>query len=217
MALEIRWQDISGLIRADNALKRLDSHAKHLVLQRAVNHTGDKARTQVIKVLANQTGLTQKLIRKAVRVGRAWGAGADAETFTEGRGSLTYTLSTKGGDISLKYFKARETRAGVTAAPFGNRKLFAGTFMKGGHFPKRVAAKPLHGHVYKRIGEKIAASKGRYQGKMRQGLEFQDSGVIIPAEMLKGATARAFMDVVETDLPPRVIHEIERLVPGFFD
>ena len=115
MALEIRWQDISGLIRADNALKRLDSHAKHLVLQRAVNHTGDKARTQVIKALAKQTGLSQELIRKAVRVGRAWGAGADAETFTEGRGSLTYTLSTKGGDISLKYFKASVEKSGEQA------------------------------------------------------------------------------------------------------
>lgn|GEM_PF-409418 len=205
MALEIRWQDISGLIRADNALKRLDSHAKHLVLQRAVNHTGDKARTKVIRALAKQTGLPYGLIKRAVRTGRAWGAGADAETFTEGRGSLTYTLSSKGGDISLKYFKARETRAGVTAAPFGVRKLFAGTFMKGGRFPKRVTAKPLNGHVYNRAG------------KSRAPLEFNDSGVIIPAEMLKGETARAFLDVVETDLPPRVIHEIERLVPGFFD
>ncbi|WP_137136570.1 hypothetical protein [Rhizobium sp. FKY42] len=213
MALQIKWADVSGLQRMDNALKRLDSHAKHLVLQRAVNHTGDKARTRVIRALAKQTGLSQKVIRKAVRTGRAWGAGADIETFTEGRGSLTYTLSSKGGDISLKYFKPRETRAGVTAAPFGVRKLFPGRFTKGGKFPERKTAATvltkkeaaLHGHVYNRAG------------KARTPLEFNDSGVVIPAEMLKGETARAFTAVVETDLPPRVIHEIERLVPGFFD
>ncbi len=185
MALEIRWQDISGLIRADNALKRLDSHAKHLVLQRAVNHTRRQGTDQSHSRIGKTDWPSVWADQARSQNGRAWGAGADAETFTEGRGSLTYTLSTKGGDISLKYFKARENASRCNRCAFGIRKLFAGTFMKGGRFPKRVAAKPLHGHVYKRIGEKVTASKGRYKGKMRQGLEFQDSGVIIPAEMLK--------------------------------
>lgn len=64
--LELKWQDISGMQRLGNAMGRLDSHQRHLVLQRAVNHTGDKARTQVIRTLAKQTGLGYGVIKNAV-------------------------------------------------------------------------------------------------------------------------------------------------------
>lgn len=216
MSLSIRWQDVSGIERLGNALGRLNSHEKHLVLQRAVNHTGDKARTKVIRALAKQTGLGYGVIRNAVRTGNAWGAGADASTFREGRGSLTYVLSSKGGDISLKFFKARETRPGVTAAPRGQRQLYAGAFIKGGQFPNRVDADGLNGHVYKRAGGKVKRVRGKSVGKRRQPLEFQDSGVIIPVEMLQGASAEAFTSTVNAELPKRVMHEINRLCPGIF-
>lgn len=190
--LRLRWQDISGLQRVDNAMAMLSGDQKNNALRRAVNHTGDKAKTVVIRTLAEQTGLKQKVIRKAVKVMRA--------NFS----SLEYVMTTRGGEISLKFFGARETRRGVSAAPFGNRQLFAGAFMKGGRFPNRVTAKGLNGHVYRRTGSG------------RGPLEFVDSGVIIPAEMVKGATASAFTGLVERDLPPRVMHEIMRLAPGVF-
>lgn len=203
--LELKWQDISGMQRLGNAMGRLDSHQRHLVLQRAVNHTGDKARTQVIRTLAKQTGLGYGVIKNAVRTGKAWGAGIDAETFTPGRGSLVYVMSSRGGDISLKFFKARETLKGVTAAPFGKRKLFPRTFMKGGRFPNRKEAKHPNGHVYAPLGK---SWRGRVQ--------FQNSGVVIPEQMLQGATAEVFAKTVSEQLPPRVMHEINRLCPGIF-
>lgn len=209
--LELKWQDVSGMQRLGNALGRLDSHQKHLVLQRAVNHTGDKARTQVIRALAKQTGLGYGVIKNAVRTGRAWGAGLDAKTFTPGRGSLVYVMSSRGGDISLKYFKARETLKGVTAAPFGKRKLFPGSFIMGGRFPRRKEASGMGGHVYEPISrEKTGKSTWGRQ------VEFKDSGVVIPEQMLKGATAEAFQKTVDQHLRPRVIHEINRLCPGIF-
>lgn len=194
----LRWQDVSGLDRLGNAIGRLSDLQRDTALMRAVNHTGDKAKTAVIRALAAQTGLKQKVIRKAVRAKRAAGAG-------HANMSLEYVMTTRGGDISLKFFAARETRAGVTAAPFGQRQLFAGTFIKGGRFPNRVTARGLNGHVYRR------------EGAGRGPLEFMDSGVIIPAEMVKGATADAFRTVVERDLPPRVMHEIMRIAPGVFN
>jgi Prophage minor tail protein Z (GPZ) len=203
MSLTIRWGDVSGMKRMENALGRLSGHEKHLSLQRAVNHTGDKAKTQVIRALAKQTGLANKVIKRSVKVNRAFGA--SVSSFVPDESSLFYVMTTRGGDISLKYFKAREIRAGVTASPFGKRVLFAGSFIKGGRFPNRVAAKGLNGHVYRRIGEG------------RGPLELLNSGVIIPAEMLKGETVKTFFDVVDRDLPDRVTHEIERLIPGFFD
>lgn len=206
--LTIKWQDVAGMIRVENAMKRLDGPEKMLVLQRAVNHTGDKARTQVARVLSKQTGLPYGVIRKALKTDRAYGSrqefvGGPVSVSTNA--SLSYTIRASGGDISLKYFKARETRAGVTAAPFGVRRLYNKAFMKGGRFPNRVTAKGLNGHVYRRTG----AGRGP--------LELLNSGVVIPSEMISGASADAFTETVSTELPKRTMHEIGALVPGFFD
>lgn len=197
MSIRIRWDDESGLKRLDNAMGMLSGQQKNVLLQRAVNHTGDKAKTQVIRALTKQTGLKRKVIVKAIRVKRAFLGGSVG-------GSLDYVMSARGGDISLKYFAARETRKGVTAAPFGKRKLIAGSFIRGGRFPNRVAAKGLNGHVYLRTGES------------HRPLEFQDSGVVIPAEMISGATASIFLRTVEAELPKRAMHEINRLTGGIF-
>ena len=211
MSLSIRWQDVSGIQRMGNMLGVLNGHQKHLSLQRAVNHTGDKARTQVIRALAKQTGLNYGVIKKAVRTGRAWGASENASQFVDGRGSLEYVLSSKGGDISLKYFKARETRQGVTAAPFGKRKLFAGAFMSSGRRPNRKMAGKLNGHVYEPVNSQ-ATGKSSWKRRIR----FLDSGVVIPGEMLKGASRDAFMRVVDAELAKRVMHEMNRLTGGIF-
>ncbi|WP_202048111.1 phage tail protein [Agrobacterium vitis] len=206
--LTIRWGDVSGVKRLENAMGRLDGPQKRIVLQRAVNHTGDKALTQVSRTLAKQTGLPYGVIKKALKVRKATGTGISRETgeivsFTDA--SFNYTITARGGDIALKYFKARETKAGVTAAPFGKRTLFAGAFMKGGRFPGRVNAPSLHGHVFRRAG------------KGRNPIELQNSGVVIPAEMVSGASAKVFTETVETSLPTRVMHEIGYLIPGFFE
>lgn len=208
MLFEMKWEDITGIKRVENAMGRLDGMQKHLALQRALNHTGDKARTQVGRTLAKQTGLPYGVIRKALKTNKASGARQEffgGPAVVSANASLSYAITSRGGDISLKYFKARETRAGVTAAPFGQRRLFARSFIKGGRFPNRVTAKGLNGHVYLRTG----------QG--RGPLELQDSGVIIPAEMVSGASAKAFVEVVDRDLPDRVMHEIAIIAPGVFD
>lgn len=81
------------------------------MITRALNRTGDMAKTQVVRALAKQTGLPQKTIRKVLRAKRAsWQ-------------DLEYRLSASGGDVSLKYFKARETRRGVTALVRGELRV----------------------------------------------------------------------------------------------
>lgn len=195
-SLRIKWSNVAGLKRMDNALGRLTNEQKGHVLRRAVNHTGDKARTVVTRTLSKQTGLPYRTIRKAIKVTRA------------NYGSLDYVMTTRGGDISLKYFKPRETRKGVTASPFGRRQLFAGSFMKAGRFPNRVTAKGLNGHVYD--PDTSSSEWGRR-------VSLVDSGVIIPAEMVSGATVDAFTALVNRELPGRVAHEINFLLPGFFN
>jgi hypothetical protein len=196
----MRWSDISGIRRMDNALGRLEGPQRHNVMRRAVNHTGDKARTVVTRTLAKQTGLPYRVIRRAIKVRRAFGA--------TGRGSLDYVMSSVGGDVSLKYFRARETRLGVTAYPFGKRRTFVGSFIKAGRFPNRVRAKGLGGHVYG--PDRSVKGWGR-------PVAMRDSGVIIPREMTNGETLEAFTTLVNRELPRRVLHEITFMLPGIFD
>lgn len=178
--------DVRDLKRFGNMIGALGQDGPKAV-NRALNRTGDMARTQVVRALAKQTGLPQKTIRKAVKVKRSsWQ-------------SLEYTLSSSGGDVSLKYFKARETRKGVTAFVRGERELFAGSFIKGGSFARGRVALSMGGHVFQRIG-------GRTE------LERLKSGVFIPIEMVEGATAAAFEGVVVDVLPRRLDHEINRLL-----
>lgn len=158
-----------------------------IAMARALNHTGDKVRTQMIRALVPQTGLKRKTIVKALVKNRA------------GAGSLVYVIKSRGGDISLKHFAARETRKGVTAAPRGQRKLFASAFVKGGRFPNRVGL-GLGGHVFARVG------------KSRTPIKRLKSGVFIPAEMVKGATKEAFDRTVASELPKRINHELSRLI-----
>lgn len=199
----LAWDDMDGVNRLMNAMSMMSGHQKHLAIQRAVNHTGDRARTRVVRALARQTGLKQAVIRRAVKVQRAWGASADAGAFVPGGGSLVYVMTARGGEIALRHFAARETRKGVTAAPRGTRQLFPGTFMMAGRFPNRVEASGLNGHVYKR------------EGKTRLPIAKQKSDVVIPVEMVRGETLAAFETATAT-LTDRVMHEINRLAPDIF-
>lgn len=178
--------DVRGLKKFENMLGALGRDASKAIV-RSQNRVGDMARTQVVRTLAKQTSLPQKTIRKAVQPQRAsWG-------------DMTYTLRASGGDVSLKYFKPRETQKGVTAFVRGKRELYESTFLKGGSFARGRVELKMGGHVFLRVGG-------------RTDLEKQTSGVVIPAEMVDGATADAFEETVATHLPRRLNHEIGRLL-----
>lgn len=181
-----------GLARFNEAVAILGDGIR-APINRAVNRAGDMGRTQVRRVLPKQTGLPRAVIVRAAKVTRSSPA------------TLAYVIRSQGGDVSLKYFKARETRRGVTAKPFGKRTNFGGRFIKAGRFPGRVPAKGLGGHVYRPIGD------SRRWGRP---IEREKSGVIIPAEMIKGATAEAWRGVVREGLSARVAHEIRRATKG---
>lgn len=182
--MQIKY-DFSPLLKISNALKAAGSQIP-LVLTRAVNHTGLKARTQMRKVLVDQTGLKPKTINKAVKSRNSFNGSA-------------FEIFARGGNIGLKYFNARETRKGVTAAPWGTRRLYAGAFIKGGRFPNRVKLN-MGGHVFKRTGA------GKHP------IEKLKSGLFIPDEMISGQSEAAFNSTVERELPGRIAHELYRVL-----
>lgn len=160
-----------------------------LALARAVNTAGDKAKGRMAAVLAPQTGLQPRVVNKALRSRRASAAGP------------VYRILSRGGDIRLKYFAARETQRGVSAAPWGQRQVYAGTFIKGGRFPARVDI-GKGGQVFVRTGSS------------RLPIALVRSGLYLPDEMVKGASAAAFHAVAERELPTRLAAELGRVLGG---
>lgn len=185
--------DASALQRLGNQIGAAGAKAP-LALARAINHTGAKARTQMIRALVPQTGLKRVVIVKALREHKA------------GAGALVYEIRSHGGDVRLKYFGARETAKGVSAAPWSKRSIYPGTFMKAGWWPTRVVKPNWNGQVFSRARSKTATGMDRFN--------VERSGLLIPEEMVSGASAVAFNSMAARDLPARLEHELGRVMGG---
>jgi len=191
MSLKVTWGDVEGLRRFDNMLRSLGDKEMRKVANRAINRAGDMAKTQVVRALTTQTGLKRKVIVKAI------GKPKRSEW-----GDLTYTMTTRGGDVSLKFFDPKEGDIGVVAKPFGRSTVYPATFMRGGQWPGGRQGFIAGRHVfYRSEGARLPIAKAK-------------SGVAIPAEMVKGATADAFTSTVARVLPQRIEHELMRLSKG---
>ncbi len=183
--LGMYWSDVTGIRELDRAMSKLSGRKIRLIGKWSLNRAGSSGREATRLALGKRTGLPARTIRRFLMPVRA--------TTTR----LEYRLKGKGGDISLKYFKAKETRAGVKAYPFGQKAIFSGTFIKGGKFPSRVVLN-MNGHVFAR------------SGSGRLPIKKQKSGVVLPREMVKGESAKAWQTTVAKVLPMRVIHEVKR-------
>lgn len=166
---------MEGLPRIRAMLERAEKLSPAAVA-RALNRTAERARTDMTRALVKQTGLKFGRIRAATSL---WRASA---------GSLQAEIKAKGGYTSLKEFGARKTAKGVSAAPWGRRQVFDGTFI----------VRRYGGHVYKREGRRRWPIQKLY-------------GPAIPVEMVKGQSLTAFNRAVETELPKRLEHELGRI------
>lgn len=164
------------------AVARMDEAASARFRTRlavGLRRVGRDVRNEVIPALEQATGLTRGTIPRAVH---------------EHVAGLSYSLTTRGGDISLRYFGAQEQGGGVSAAPRGVRTSFAGAWIRSGRGAGRRAVDKLNGHVYRNV------SGGAWGGK----IERVRSGVVIPREMVAGRTKVAFERAVASRLPVEV-------------
>jgi hypothetical protein len=148
-------------------------------LSRAINHTGDKARTLVMRTVAKQTGLKYAKVKETVR------------TFRASVSRLLYRIVSKGGYTSLKEFGARQTRKGVSAAPWNVRRVFPHTFI----------VPSLGGHVFERTGSARHPIRKLW-------------GPAVPAELVKDQSRAAFETLVDAELPARVGVEVDAILGG---
>lgn len=177
--IAFKWQG-NGIARLTAAVDKLEGPRKRAALRRAVNHTGDKTFTVVRRVLAKEMGLTQADLQ---RRGLSKRKANDA--------SLTYSIIGRGKHIPLKDFAARQGARGVSATPWGIRRMFKHTFI--------VAS--IGGNVFKRLGKKRLPIEKLW-------------GPAIPREMVREVTANAFQTTVAASLPARVEHEVRVLTDG---
>ena len=165
-------------------------NAQALVINRVITRT--KAR--VIPVLCRQTGLSKKIIVKAVKTLRA------------SPGNPRGALYTRGGEISLRYFGAHEVPGGVQATVKGHVVRYQGHyFRRSGRSPNRYLVRRLNGQVFFSVS-------GRWG--VKEDLRVEKSGVFIPVEMIDGATRQAFLDTIAQDLPGEIATELLKLLPG---
>lgn len=180
--------DASELVRAGNALRAAGRNAP-VALAWGINAVGRKAATQMRRALVGQTGLKYGVFVRALKTKAA----------TAGR--LEFRIDARGGDVRLKFFSPRETRAGTSAAPWNKRTVYGGAFMKGGRFPNRV---PL------RIGRGVY----RREGAKRLPIRDARSGLLIPDEMLIGASRAAFEKVTTVDLADAATRALYAILSG---
>lgn len=187
MTVTIKWADAT-LKKYEREIVQLQAQFPRVAAQE-VNKVGARAKTLVVRKLAQQTGLDKKVIAKAI------GNPSQARP-----GKLMYEMKTKGGNIRLRFFNPKETPLGVTAKPFGKTTVYKGAFMKGGAWPNRKDAAKLTPDVWRRLN-----SRGT---KITQ----QKSGVFIPVEMVQGATGEAFDKLAAPLLEQRIERVIKKLL-----
>ncbi len=169
----------------DQAIAGLDAAGQgafRTQLAGAINTVGHAVHEAIIPPMMTQTGLTTGTIPRAIH------------DHPGGAGGLSYTLATRGGNISLRYFGAHETGGGVTAYPRGRSTSYPGAFIRSGRPGNRHPSPKLNGQVYKNI------AGGKWGGKIKK----IKSGVFIPEEMVRGAAKAVFETVVATQLEPAI-------------
>lgn len=189
---------MADLFRVDIDTKALDGLAKGFAvagkgapaaMAAALNSSGRKIATQMRRALVAQTGLKYGVMVRALR------------TKSASAGRPEFRINSRGGNVRLKFFSPRETKAGVVASPRNQRQLYAGAFMKGGRFPNRV---PLNRGkaVFVRIG------------RSRLPIETERADLYIPDEMIRGASKAAFEQGVSRDLQNETVRALQSILAG---
>jgi hypothetical protein len=150
------------------------------VISRVLNHVGGTARTKVKSTLAKQMGLPAGTVDARLTTKRAY------------PGNQSFEITASGRPIPLADFAPRQTRRGVSARPWGQRRVFPGTFI----------VPSLGGQVFRRAG------RGRLPIVKLWGPS-------LPREMLRDEVPKVFFEEVRVKVPVRLQHELRRiLVPA---
>ncbi len=110
--------ELIGSERLQRSLSLLEREVFPKANARAINRTTRKLRTKMIRTVAQTMGVVQRSVRSRTTMTAA----TEAKPFA--------TLRFKGKAFNLASFKStRQVREGVSAAPWGNRRVFRHGFI----------------------------------------------------------------------------------------
>jgi hypothetical protein len=167
--------DVKSVERLSSALDDLAEAQRKRVTAAVINDIGDYAYPRVVRTLSQETGAQQKRVRGFLVKKRAYPE------------RPTYQILARGEFMSLKDFKPVQRKAGVQAAPWGDKRVFPHTFFGPG------------GHVYKRTSSSRVPIEKLW-------------GPAIPRQLLRGKTDDVVKVVIEERLPVRLAYQYDREV-----
>lgn len=112
---------------------RLDPKRAMMALSVAVNTTARQTKNQARKTIARESSIRAGTVERGLSINPY-----------SSPGTLSATVIGSGRPISLKEFRARQGRKGVSATVWGRRQLYPGSFI----------VESLGGHVFHRLTDK---------------------------------------------------------------
>lgn len=190
MQIIVAFRDAS-LSRYAARLDQLAEGSGRAVLAQALNEGGQAVRQMTVAAETQQTGLQADTIDRA------------QQAIIATPSSLAFTITSKGGNVRLKYFGAKEGGGGVSAHPWNKSTFYSGAFITSGRPGHRRPSPKLGGHVFQNV------SGGQWHGKIKS----MKSGLFIPIEMTKGRTAASFHAGASGVLATTVVSRLGALLP----
>lgn len=181
-------------------IKALDAAGRDVrpAIRRAFKQSFRHGRAVLARLLVPATGLKSGTIKRAI---------------VQVPNDENLIFKTRGGDIRIKYLRARQNKKGATAYPFGRKTFYPSAFRireKGVvsvNDSLEVVRTPggfkRDGHFFQRVGKK------------KYGIKAVRSGVIIPEVMLSGVVSGPYFQEVAVYTQKRLLKELERSIMGY--
>ncbi len=189
MHLQVRFAD-EELRRFENMVGALGEKKARVGMARAVRRVTDMVKTRAVREIVRQSGIPRKIVLEAIKV---------TYPTNEGAGPLEGHIIARGKGVPLREFKPVQFTWGVrvNVKAWGGVQRFESSFINAGRWNSGKLA--FKGHVMSRKG------KARFPWKI-------ENGPSVPGELIRGATAVAFEELVRTELPKRTLHELTRIM-----
>jgi hypothetical protein len=187
MHLHVRFAD-GELRRFENMVGALGEQKARVGMVRAVSRITNMVKTRAVREIVRQSGIPRKIVLQSIKV---------IKPTQKGSGPIEGHIIANGRPVSLREFKPVQFKWGVRVKAWGQWQRYEGSFIHGGRWNSGKLA--FKGHVMTRVG------KARFPVR-------RENGPSVPAEMIRGASAVAFEELVRTKLPERALHEMSRLL-----
>jgi hypothetical protein len=166
---------VIGIAEAQRAMTQLKRIAFPDLTSKSLNRTADRIKTQSVRTLAERMGIKQSAVRSKIKVQKCGPSSID-------QGAI---IRIEGGSMNLMRFGARQTKKGVSAKPWGNRRIFKSAFIVRG---KAVMRRVKDGSTPAKRKKSKGAVRDARTGQFLAGSNKGKGGFVgrLPIEPMRG-------------------------------